>query len=260
MIRRTAAMSRFFVSLLIAAVCPLLLPASAAAVNVFSTGFESGESYVIGDLDGQDGWSDGPALAVPIVQTGTVLSGTQALQIDGTGFSTQGDLIIAAGRGLNDPTGANPLVTISVSVRLTSDEETHYGIATYDGTTQTNCVEFKTNDSPSNPDDILLNGTSTGQRWYTDVGTWVTLELVLDFSANLKVADLSYKGTSIADDIPFLNDGNLAGFAILTNDGWLAGGSSMFVDNLSITAVPEPGSAALLGVCAAAVLWKRRRT
>ncbi len=233
----------------------------AAATIVYSTGFESGEGpgyFTLANIDGQGGWSDDPVAEAPaVVQAGTVQSGDQALQIDRTGmYFTPTDPVIAASRTLTDPTAANPLVTISLDLRITADNETRYGIATYDGSTRTNEVIFQI-PILEDPADIIVNGVSTGQSWSADVNTWVTLEILLDFTQNS--ASASYKGTSIADDLPFLNDGDLTGLAILTDDGWYAAGSSMFVDNLSVTAVPEPGTfVLLLGLCAAAVLKRRR--
>lgn len=253
---------RGLAAIAITVVCASALCSPAAATIVYSTGFESGEGvdyFIVGNVAGQGGWSDGPADARAVVQAGTFQSGAQALQIDRTEEYWFGgdDPAIAAKCDLSDPTAANPLVTISLSLRITADNEACYGIATYDGSTCTNSVVFELYDPFLHPADIIVNGVSTGQSWSADVNTWVALEILLDFTYNL--ADVSYKGASIADDVPFLNNGNLTSFAILTDDGWYDGGSSMFVDNLSVTAVPEPGTfVLLLGLCAATVLRRRR--
>ncbi len=241
--------------------CILLVAGPAAAATVYETGFEAGEGptyFDAGNINGQDNWADGPAEAQPVVQTGTVGSGAQALEIDGTAFSTEGELAIAASRNnLTDPTPANPLVTITLDLRITSDVEAMYGIATYDGSTRTSSVVFKPDFGPGDEDDILVNGVSAGVDWTADVNSWVALEITLDFTNNL--ADVSYKGGAIADNVSFLNSGGLTMFAIMSNDGWWASGSSMFVDNLSITAVPEPGAVTLLLVGAGAALASASR-
>lgn len=252
---------RGLAAIAITVVCASALCSPAAATIVYSTGFESGEGpdyFTLGNIDGQGGWSDGPADAPAVVQAGTFQSGAQALQIDCTEWPLNpGEMKIAASRILSDPTAVNPLVTISLALRITADSEARYRLATYDGSTCTNSVVFELYDPFLHPADIIVNGVSTGQSWSADVNTWVALEILLDFTYNL--ADVSYKGASIADDVPFLNDGNLTSFAILTDDGWYDGGSSMFVDNLSVTAVPEPGTfVLLLGLCAATVLRRRR--
>lgn len=253
---------RGLAAIVITVVWASALCSPAAATIVYSTGFESGEGagyFTLANIDGQGGWSDGPADAPAVVQAGTVQSGDQALQIDRTEmYFLGGDPKIAASRILTDPTAANPLVTISLDLRITADSEARYGIATYDGSTLTNSVIFELYDPIlEDPADILVNGVSTGQSWSADVNTWVDVEILLDFTQNR--ASASYKGASIADDLPFLNDGDLTSLAILTDDGWYAAGSSMFVDNLSVTAVPEPGTfVLLLGLCAAALLKRRK--
>ena len=82
------------------------------------------------------------------------------------------------------------------------------------------------------------------------------VKIVSDYAAG--TFDVFYNGVPAASDIGFQTAGSDA-----VNDVWIGVqndvvGNSMFVDDLSVTAVPEPGLLALVGVVGAALARCRR--
>lgn len=235
------------VCLLAGVVCLLALPAPAMAVVVYSTDFESSEGYSTGDLAGQDGWVDGSACASAVVQTADVSSGSQAVEVAVESDNWTGSRHKVITHSLTDPTAANPDVTIIQDVKLVTDEA-DFAIAIYDGATMTNeiVLDFDGN--------ILVNSTDKGD-WTSG---WRELEMKLDFD-NEKI-EVKYDGVWITGATPldFAASGGLTEIAILSDEFYLSG-SSIFYDDLSIVAVPEPTTAVLLAASMCVVLVARRR-
>ncbi|MBL7132702.1 MAG: PEP-CTERM sorting domain-containing protein [Phycisphaerae bacterium] len=236
--------------------CILLLCVPAEAGVVYETGFESGEGFSPGNLGGQDSWwaVTDAAIGPPVVQGAQYAPpvGAQAVELphNPDDYLAAGTLV--AKRVFTDPTATLPIVTIVQDVRFTQIGETGFRIGIYGASEVTSSVEFYAYG------DIYVNDPGRVQSrgtWTAD--TWTSLEIVLDFT-NQQI-DAFYGGITLVEDLAFQN---LDGFSEyrLWNIGLLNEGSSMFLDNLKITATPEPGAFATLAVGALAALWKRRRT
>ena len=229
-------------TLTLVALC-LAAPAVRAA-PVYATDFESAEGYSLGGLNGQQSWT---ADADTVVQNSQASSGQYAIQMTADGSYVDMWHTMAA-RAFTDPTGVNPLVTVSQDVRVSARDEAAWLVAAMDGTTRTNSVEFDYTGF------ILVNGNSTGYYWLT--GTWRNLTVTMDFTAH--TTDVYYAGVLIADDAAFEAS---AGFKslLLASDDYVDVGSSMYSDHLSITAAPEPASLGLLAAGLLLCLRRRRR-
>lgn len=245
MICRTAAMSRLFVSLLIAAICPLLVPASAAAD--FSTQFESGEGYMKDqDLDGQQGWSAG-------ITDGSVViaehaTDNQAIKITIT-FNFDALIETVA---THAATVSLSEATITQQVKIDPMNEGGFGIATLTaGDTRTNLVDFRVNG------DIYVNGADTNTNWVAD--TWKTVHMHLDFdTSKISVRYGDGPGWTVENQ-SFENAGALAKIALRADEAWFSGDTVIWYDDLAIVGVPEPGSLVLLTGGVLAALLRRRR-
>jgi PEP-CTERM motif len=232
-------------SLIVAVGCVTLMPAVAAAGLVYECDFETSEGYTAGPVSGQNGWTGATGADV---QTADASSGSQALEMVAQD-AYNGFFHTAASRSIADPTGDNPLVTVSQSVKVSALDEAAYIVATFGGATATNAVVF------AYTGDILVNSVDTGHDW--SVGVWKSLVMVLDFDASL--IDVWYDGTPIADDKAFAGTG--VGFDMIAvgSDDFVDVGSSMIYDDLVINAVPEPVTLGLLGIGLATLIARRRK-
>lgn len=218
----------------------------AGAAQVYRCDFEAAEGYTVGGLNGQNGWvADGAS----IIQTGQTSSGSRALEMVAMG-DYSGQFVNMAERSLADVTEDNPLVTITQDVKITDLDEAEWQFSTMDLTqfALTGTVRFEKDG------DILVNGSDTGTNWVENV--WRELVMVLDFDADQ--IDVYYGGTQIANNVALLESGVGFDKYVLATDDRVDLGSSMFYDDLLITALPEPVSAALLAAGLVG-MWSRRR-
>lgn len=224
-----------------------------ADLNVYSTGFED---YVVGPLDGQHGWVASSTSASVRVQSSQVSAGSKAVEVVLTVWDSTASTGVwreAAKHALPEQTA--PLVTVIQDVKLSSDQELEYGIALLNsGDDMTNLVHFSNFGSPSLTKTIMVNEQDTGHAW--SVGTWEAVKMELDY--NTGTLDVYYGGTQVADNIAFMTSGMPAWIVLLTDDAIWSAGSSMFYDDLAITAIPVPGSL-LLGAIGLVALRLRTR-
>jgi len=223
-----------------------------ADVNVYSTGFED---YNLGPLDGQHAWVAIGASASVRVQSSQVSTGSKAVEVVLTDWDPTASTGAWREAAKHAFSVTAPLVTVTQDVRISSDLELEYGIALVNsGGDMTNLVHFSNFGSPSCTNTIMVNDQDTGHAW--SVGAWEAVKMELDY--NSSTLDVYYGDTQVADDIAFMTSGMPAWIVLLTDDAVFSLGSSMFYDDLEITAVPAPGSL-LMGVIGLVALPLRAR-
>ena len=214
----------------------LLTAALAQAGVVYdSNGFEP-NTFVLGSLSSQDGWT---ATGSATVENFLVQSGSQAVAIlsDTSGYEA-----------LRVSPDAAPIVVLSVGVNLLLNPTaaSTWGL-----------VGLNPSGNPLGGILILPDGTlqmvSPGGGTTTPLitrGAWNTVQLLLDFGTSS--FDVFLNGTAVQTGVPFANTGTFLTGAVASTGG---GGDLLFLDNYAVTdvpAVPEPSTLALLIVGATA--------
>lgn len=221
---------------------------TAAATDIFSTGFEP-STYAVGALGGQDGWGNAPGGAT--VQTGTVYAGSQAAQYDATGLSGQATAVHLAAYN----SAGNPEQVVRVTGRFYVSST---GLAT------TGWTLSGTFGNAGFIGQLILIGDSVVTLGLASSivgsvpitrGTWHTFEHVMDYSTGIQSA--SVNGTFVGDG-PFASPSTtlaIYGFGLNTPSG---GTDQLSLDDLSITSIPTPGPLAVLGL-GGMIAARRRR-
>ncbi len=232
---------------------------AAAEVVLYSTGYEP-PTYSVGPLTGNDNWV--AFFANAEVTSNLSLSGSQSVVVDKANEFAQ--------RGGSFSTAA-PIVTLRQAVYIDGPDEEEFlqegffirpfGIS---------------GDNPNNVDEggfvgqlLVVNGEGPLGLGATigladgvpnagfvpvDVGEWFVLEHVLNLETQTQEA---YVDGQFIASAPFVNSANeLSGveFVVLNTPDHV-----IYFDDMSITAIPEPGSVALLGLGGLAMLGLRVR-
>lgn len=241
------------------AFCILAIAIPAQAVTVYSTGFET-TTFSTGNLHGQDSWQastwhNGPAApngvdVTPSIQTGTVANGTQAVKIplnDVINSETE-----AAWRTFTGYSTTDNIITITQNVYFSANDENSFEIElSGSNDVVTNYVTFYSDGEIYVNDDAI----STGHSWTAGDGNWKSLKIVMDFDNEL--TDVYYNSTQIADDVAFLATGGFERYLVWSLEPFWYG-SEMYLDDLNITAVPEPTCLVLLGLGSACLVRRRK--
>ena len=230
--------------------------APAMGATVYTTGFEQGEGYTLGDLNGQQGWVADSYPGDCVVQNVTYSAGSAAMQVlaDGTYDPQNPGLRLGAFHTFADPTGANPVVTFLQDVRITATNEADYLLSPGFWDSNTGSISFRSYVLFDYLGNIFVNGTDSNYDWTAN--TWQTVKVVMDFSTGK--ADVFYGTTQIATDANFTSTGPLNAIVYATDDYYYSG-SSMFVDEVNITATPEPLSLGLVALGGLGLLRRRRK-
>jgi hypothetical protein len=221
------------VRLLLCAVVVTAGAGLARADEVYVCGFEQDEGFAPGALNGQQAWIGNAAAVVG----GTAFSGDQGAQFVANGVYT-GDMFVMARRYFDDPL-PKYLVTVSQEVMIDLPDEAAWAVALYAGDTLIHYVLFDWNG------DVTVDDQTTAASWTP--GVWQNLTMDLDLTAGTAAVQLS--GAAISAG-PLYGDGGLGiDNIILFGDNYVElRTSSMYYDDLSITAIPEPATCALLGL------------
>lgn len=220
--------------------------ASANPVTLFSTSYEA-PTYSAGPLSGQDGWVNSFDID-PLVSSVQPKTGTQALEVR----KSAGD----NGFGLtfrNGPYPSSlPQVVVQHSIFLP-------GNTGWEGSFLSPMALIGENGFIGQ---VAIRNGSVAELFVDNVGgstpvqadSWIDLQLVLDFPTQTQEAFVN--GVSIgwtAFDNPSTRLDQVETFHIIGTDD-----NPFYVDDLSITAIPEPSSLALIA-CAGAFVLRRRR-
>ncbi len=247
------------------------LAGTASADMIFQTGFEPGQGYAVGKLDGQQGWYADQDTGDCVVQNADKASGAQAAMMTADREFSTGkpfgpfNFWLGGRHELEDRTDELPIVTISMQVKITATNLAKYGVF---------AAWEDLDGDPSNPDmsddvlasavlfepdgDISVSLIETDWDWTP--GVWKPLVMELDFDT--ETLNVWYDDTLIATGgWPFFDSPpGLDVIEFTTDDGPPGGGaSSFFWDDLSIVATPEPATLALVGLGGAFALVSRRR-
>lgn len=233
------------------ALAAIAAPSWAHAEVLFATSFESPD-YTAGPLAGQDGWVNSFGLD-PVVTSLFSQTGDQALELR---RASPNDSTF----GLTFRTGpyatTKPKVVVETSIYLAGsggrDGDFFSPIAllgnSIGGPLFTAQLGIRNGDTAGDPPD---------QSVPIDTDTWIDLKIVLDFPS--QTAERFVDGVSLGM-IPF---GDPPGGDTITELQQVEIFSIIdtfnphYIDDLSITAVPEPSSVLLAGV--AAIGWRRHR-
>jgi hypothetical protein len=253
------------ISLFVAAV--LGTAGFAHAETMWGTGFESGEGYVLGSLDGQQGWTtSGTNLPWASVSTANPFDGQQHVRvIEDPGQAAGIDRLAFSPDTLALPTEA--LVT-SVQVAISNDQGANYEVAAQapsqalvtwrvlfnfdtDGTGGGGPGHIFVLDDPGSG----LAFVDTGVVWAE--GPYRELKVISDPVAD--TLDYFYNGAHIYSGVAGLFAGTTVEELVIISDNFQLPGETADFDNFDVrSAIPEPASMGLLAIWGLVVSGRRR--
>lgn len=226
----------------IAAVCLLgqsLVPAYADVV--YATGFES-PSFVTGGIAGQDGWLSYNSPAASTIQNTVVASGAQAARVDGSVGGQHGPYYSTTTTATSLVLSADILLTSSAASSGWQFAGLGAGLIGFAGGI-----------------DVFGTTIQAITAGFPVIGTlaldvWNHVDIFLDFDA--QATSIALNGTTLASGLAFCGDnGPCAGATvsslrtvIFDSFGAQGAADAGYLDNFSISTVPEPSTLALVGL------------
>lgn len=238
-------------------VAVLALAGAASADVLYSAGGFEPATFVPGPLVGQDGWTGGGSgggIAPMVVTAPDPVIGTQAVRLevpDLQGANSWMDHAIPA----FDITGK--IVTVSYDIYRQDDPWlSNLWWWWWDAGTPTYGLQWDA--AVGNPGQTLPNGWNPGAgSAVTVMGRYANVTMVWDFQQNLAYS--WYDGNLVDNGIPISGITTLTGWTIQLghDEGTGSGPEVAWIDNFSISVVPEPTSLALLALGGLALLRRR---
>ncbi len=226
------------VALVIGLALSVAVPASQAG-TLYSTGFEN-PPFTLGNLVGQDGWQEFQSTSVQ-VENSVVYAGQQAVSVDGS-FNGQ------SGPYHYDPT-AGPVVELSAWLYLaSSSSQTSWQFAGL-GAGLTPFIGGINTDPTTNAMSLITAGFPVVGTFTRD--TWHSVDFVFNFTT--QTYNFYFDGAQLGTNATFCgsNGACAGGYIGAYGDGLFdsfGGGNDIgYMDNYSVSTVPEPGSLMLLG-------------
>jgi hypothetical protein len=229
-------------------VCLALMAASAHAGVIYATGFES-PTFSLGQVNGQDGWAAFGSPGAGTVQNTVAASGTQALRVDGSVGSQSGPYYTTTTAATSLLVSADLLISSASTQSSWQFAGLGAGLIGFAG-------------------GIDISGTSIQSitAGYPVIGTlqrdvWNHIDLYFDF--DLQQTTIVLNGSTLAAGVAFCGDNGPCTGAPVTSlrtvifDSFGGGQDAGYLDNFSISTVPEPGTLAL--VCAALMVATHAR-
>ena len=262
-------MSRLLSALALLAVATASVQAQTTLFN--SNGFEAGSGYVLGDLNGQNGWIVDTPPGTFAVQNSVVAGGTQAVQVTQGSPATTNWIFPLLGFTPGPTDGVRIQVDLARTIGTTASFG--YDIDVYNAAvSRTLRFGLLNNAGVIQPfvTSRFLSGNfdPTGAVTNVIVGGAVPANTFVNFDAVLNYSTQSFRlklnGVDVGFNMPFADltatDISDADFQISTT----ANANDIgFMDNyiVSVVAIPEPVSMALAccGVAASGLFYWRRR-
>lgn len=244
--------------------CVLLAGAGVASAQTFlynSNGFEA-PGFTVGALVGQQGFvNDVPAaVTAGTIQNTLANGGTQAVRLAG-GIGTNWFY-----PSLNYTPAAGEIISVRVDIARTLSATSSFGylldifgtngsrvaragLAANGGTIRAIVTTLNNAGTATN---FLASDTVYGQN------QWVSFDVRLNFAT--RTFNLIVDGSTVATNLPMVN-GTATGLGDADLQVSTVAGASDFgyFDNYSVSVIPTPGSAALLGLGGLAALRRRRK-
>jgi hypothetical protein len=234
----SAGFSKVAVALVIGLVLSVAVPAAQAG-TLYSTGFEN-PPFTLGNLVGQDGWQEFQSTNVQVENT-VVFAGQQAVSVAGS-FNGQ------SGPFHQDFT-VGPVVELSAWIRLaSSSSQSSWQFAGLGSGLFPFIGGFDTNPN-TNAINLITAGFPVVGTFTRD--TWHKVDFLFDFTT--QKYDFLLDGVQLGTSVAFCGDnGPCAGASVASfGDGFFdsfGGGNDIgYMDNYSVSTVPEPSSLMLLG-------------
>jgi hypothetical protein len=218
---------------------------------IYATGFES-PAFSVGTIQGQDGWSTFNSPAASTVQNTVAAAGTQAVRVDGS---------VGGQHGAYYSTGtaaASLLLSADLLLSSASSQSAWQFAAIGPG-----LVGFAGGFN-------IINGTTIQAitAGFPVIGTlardvWNHLDIYLDF--DLQQTTIVLNGSTLASGLAFCGDNgpcagaSVAALGTILFDSFGSGQDAGYMDNLSLSTVPEPGTLALVGAAVLGAMQSRRR-
>ena len=249
-----------FAALLSASALGLVGTSQAEATVLYQTGFEN-PPFTPGTIAGQDGWNVFGPSAGSFVENTFAFAGSQAVEVNPALFPGQSG-------PFKEVDTSSPIVEQSAEILLkSSTKETSWQYATL-GPGFVNFAAGIDIDLNTGAIHAITQGFPVIGTFTRDV--FHEVDLILDYATRTYNVDLD--GLTLASNIPFC--GNTGAFCtgsstissygdgFFDSFGGITGQNDAgFIDNYSVSAIPEPSSMLLLGgsLMTLALLRRRRR-
>ncbi len=211
------------------------------------------ESYTVGDINGQGPWVDFGGSLLTNVSTAQAFSGTKSLELQSDGTNYGSDVYIVNLDGAPITSGK---WSLSFQTFLPTGFDSHVALYQSQGAMP---ATFELGAFPviQGNNGVIVNGASSTPLVFN---AWTKFEMTIDLDAD--TLEISYGGTSFHSGVWDTDAPGAPSIGGL--NWWQAGpnpsaGISAYIDDISLTQVPEPSSAALLGLGGLALMFRRRK-
>ena len=224
-------------------VAVLAVAAGSAQAQVLKyAGFEASEGYVLGDLFGQNGWTDTGDVAN--VTTAQAASGTRSVSIDSSPIGTGAWWWPSV--NYNTATNTNKIIKASTDMYLASagSNSANWGLDLYDGAGSFGRISA-----------LWVNSSGFANYWNGTTSVVTTTAVSYDAWHNIAITvDYNTMKASFAiDNVTIASGVNVtAGITSIFGDADFnvqgASFDTTYFDNYKVEAIPTPGALAVLGL------------
>jgi hypothetical protein len=211
------------------------------------------DSYTPGDINGQGPWVDFGGTLPANVTTAQAFSGSQSLELQSDGAGYGSDVYI---ENLNGAPVTSGQWNLSFQTYLPTGYDGSLALYHSQGAMPSGFAEgaFMVLRGDSG---FIDNAGSSASLVYNQ---WAEIELAIDLDNDTLA--ISYNGTQFhtgAWDTALTGTPSIGGIDWWQDGAGSVSGISAYIDDVSLTQVPEPSSAALLGLGGLALMFRRRK-